>query len=122
MNEELIARSVLDEQIIKSYLVSSATEIGEAMSIARCAASAWDKTDPKQRVIKLAQLEAIILAELDNITEVIMAATGKVKTEVILGEIYPVLALLRLFPYIPHRCYFLKPMPRLNAALMGWWR
>ena len=82
MSEQLIARSVLDEQIIKSYLVSSATEIGEAMSIARCAASAWDKTDPKQRVIKLAQLEAVILAELDNITEVIMATAIKLSGKV----------------------------------------
>ena len=97
MSEQLIALSVLNEQVIRTYPLSSATEIGEAMSIARCAASAWDKTDPKQRVIKLAQLEAVILAELDNITEVIMAATGKVKTEVILGEIYPVLALLRYY-------------------------
>jgi hypothetical protein len=35
------------------------------------------------------------MAELDSITEVIMAATGKVKTEVMFGEIYPLLVLAR---------------------------
>ena len=97
MSDEITAISALNEQVIKTYPISSAAEISTAIAAARRVAAVWAQTDVKQRVKQLAQLETVILSELDNITEVIMASTGKVKTEVILGEIYPVLALLRYY-------------------------
>jgi acyl-CoA reductase-like NAD-dependent aldehyde dehydrogenase len=97
MSEVLTAVSALDEQVLKAYSVSTPAEIDQSMITARSAAAVWAKTDLKQRIKVLAKLQSVMLSELDSITEVIMSATGKVKTEVILGEIYPVLALLRYY-------------------------
>ena len=94
MSEALTAVSALNEQIIKTYPVSRSADIHTAMTNARQAAAIWAKNDVKQRIKLLGALQAVMVAELDNIVAVIMAATGKVKTEVILGEVYPVLALL----------------------------
>ncbi len=97
MSDDISAVSLLDGHVLSTFPISSAADIKQAMTAARSAASVWTKIDIKQRVKRLAQLERIILAEQDAITEVISAATGKVKTEVLLGEIYPVLALLRYY-------------------------
>ncbi|MDP1666280.1 MAG: aldehyde dehydrogenase family protein [Methylobacter sp.] len=115
MSDTITAISALNEQALKTYPVSSAAEINEAMACARRAGAVWSRTDVKQRVKQLAQLESVILTELDTITDVIMATTGKVKTEVILGEIYPVLALLRY--YQKNAAQILAPCPVHTAPL-----
>lgn len=115
MSGEITAISALNDQALKTYPVSSSAEIGEAMAAARRAAAVWAKIDVKQRVKQLAQLESVILAELDAVTEVIIVATGKVKTEVILGEIYPVLSLLRY--YKNNAAKILAPCPVFTAPL-----
>ena len=116
MSEALTAISVLDEQIIKTYPVSHSAEIKTAMTNARQAAAVWVKTDVKQRIKLLAQLQTVIVAELDNIVEVIMRATGKVKTEVIMGEVYPVLALLDY--YQKNAVKILAPCPVHTTPLL----
>lgn len=116
MSVALIAVSSLNEQSIKTYPVSSSADISTAMINARQAAAIWEKTDVKQRVKLLARLQAVMVAELDAIVEVIMAATGKVKTEVILGEVYPVLALLDY--YQKNAAKILAPCPVHTTPLL----
>jgi acyl-CoA reductase-like NAD-dependent aldehyde dehydrogenase len=116
MSEALTAVSALNDQIIKTYSVSSSADISTAMTTARQAAAIWAKTNVKQRVKLLAQLQAVIVAELDAIVAVIMAATGKVKTEVILGEVYPVLALLDY--YQKNAAKILAPCPVHTTPLL----
>ena len=97
MSQEITAISALTEQAVKTYSVTSSDEVEKVMTKARAAFIVWEALTVDQRVKHLIQLEAIILAEVDAIVDVIMAATGKVKTEVLLGEIYPVLTQLRYY-------------------------
>jgi len=115
MSDKIIAISALNEQVIKTYPVSSAAEINVVMADARRAAAVWAQTGVKQRLKQLLQLESVIMAELDSITEVIMVATGKVKTEVMLGEIYPLLALARY--YQKNAAKILAPCPVFTSPL-----
>ncbi len=97
MSEVLTAVSVLNVQYIKTYPISTPAEIDAAINCARKAEALWEQVGIRQRVKLLAQLQSLILGDLDNIVDVIMHATGKVKTEVLLGEVYPVLALLSYY-------------------------
>ncbi|MDO9105963.1 MAG: aldehyde dehydrogenase family protein [Methylovulum sp.] len=115
MINALPAISVLTGQPITSYPVTSPGDISGIMTSARQAAIIWAQVDTKQRAKQLACLEAVMLAELDLLTATIMAATGKVKTEVLLGEIYPVLALLRYYQH--HAAQILAPCPIHTAPL-----
>jgi len=111
----ITAVSALNEQVLKSYPISSPAEIKAAIESARQAQIIWAQTDIKQRVQRLSQLKAVILAELENITEVIMSATGKVKTEVVFGEIYFVLSLLQYYQKNAEK--ILAPCPVHTAPL-----
>ncbi|MDI1291509.1 MAG: aldehyde dehydrogenase family protein [Methylobacter sp.] len=116
MTGQLSAISALNEQRLKTYPISSRAEISAAIASARRVGAIWAQTDVKHRVKQLAPLESVILAEIDHITDVIMAATGKVKTEVLLGEIYPVLALLRY--YQKNAARILAPCPVQTPPLL----
>jgi acyl-CoA reductase-like NAD-dependent aldehyde dehydrogenase len=94
MGEFIQVISPLNEQILNSYQITTKEDIIQKMAAARLAATIWAGYPVKKRVALLSQLKAILVAECDAITEAIMAVTGKVKTEVLLGEIYPVLELL----------------------------
>ncbi len=115
MNQQITAISALTEQALNSYPITQANEITGIMASAQQAATIWAQTGIKQRVNILSHLQAIILADFDPITEVIMSATGKVKTEVLLGEIYFVLELLRY--YQQHAASILAPRPIHTAPL-----
>lgn len=115
MNQQITAISALTEQALNSYPITQAKEIAGIMASAQQAAAVWAQTGIKQRVNILSRLQAIILADFEHITEVIMSATGKVKTEVLLGEIYFVLELLRY--YQQHAASILAPRPIHTAPL-----
>ena len=97
MRAELQAISALDERVLSTHPVTTSEEIKQVMSGTRIAASSWAATPIATRVALLSELNAAILADIDAITKAIMTVTGKVKTEVLLGEIYPVLDLLRYY-------------------------
>jgi acyl-CoA reductase-like NAD-dependent aldehyde dehydrogenase len=97
MGETIQVISPLDERVLSTYPITSRDEIEQQMAAARIAAGIWAEYPLEKRVALLAQLKAIILEECDSIVTTIMAVTGKVKTEVILGEIYPVLELIRYY-------------------------
>ncbi len=97
MDETIQVISPLDERILKTYSISSRDEIAHKMEAARLAAIIWAGYAVPKRVALLSRLRAIVLADLDDIVSTMMTVTGKVKTEVLLGEIYPVLELLRYY-------------------------
>jgi acyl-CoA reductase-like NAD-dependent aldehyde dehydrogenase len=97
MEESVHVISPLDERVISSYSITSHEEINRQMEVARLAGATWAGYSVKKRIDQLSRLKAAILADCDAITESIKSVTGKVKTEVLLGEIYPVLELLRYY-------------------------
>ncbi|MDD5115003.1 MAG: aldehyde dehydrogenase family protein, partial [Methylobacter sp.] len=97
MAEQYQAVSALDGRVIKSYPVTSASEISGQMTAARLAANTWAAYSVAERVKILLALQTVILANVDAITDTLVDVTGKVKTEALLGEIYPVLELLRYY-------------------------
>lgn len=115
MSGFITAYSVLDGQAQQNYPISSPTDIAAAMNAARQAALVWAQIDAKQRSQRMARLIAVMMAELDDIIAVLMVATGKVKTEALLGEVYPVLELLRY--YQRHAAASLAPCPVHTAPL-----
>ena len=97
MSQEITSVSALTEQIVKTFSVTPLEDVTKALLDARDAVTVWEAFTVEQRLKHLVKLEAIIIAEMDAIVEVIMVTTGKVKTEVLLGEIYPVLTTLRYY-------------------------
>ena len=97
MAELIEVSSVLDEGLLGTYPVTDLEQISQQMAAARLAAALWADFSVRKRVELLSSLRAILLADCDEITSTIMVVTGKVKTEVLLGEIYPVLELLRYY-------------------------
>ncbi len=115
MQQRLDIISVLDEQLLKSYAVSQSDELAQQIQLARNASKIWAATPIKQRLAILCKLSQIILDDIEAITLTVMQVTGKVKTEVLLGEIYPVLALLRF--YQQHAAEILAPKAMFTSPL-----
>ncbi len=113
MLKSVAAISALNDQVLNTYAISSNAEITQQMTVARLAAKIWTGYSVAQRVKGLSALKSIILADIDTITDTLVTVTGKVKTEVLLGEIYPVLELLRY--YEKNAVRILKPC-QLNTS------
>jgi len=107
MAEQLQSISAMDGRILNTYPVTTDAEINQQMAAARLAAKTWAAYSVTERLKLLSGLQAIILANVDKITETLVDVTGKVKTEALLGEIYPVLELLRY--YQKHAAGILAP-------------
>jgi acyl-CoA reductase-like NAD-dependent aldehyde dehydrogenase len=97
MTASITVYSALNEQVLQTYPITSQADISQQMTAARLAAKTWATYSVAQRVTLLSALKAAILVDIDAITDTIMTVTGKVKTEVLLGEIYPVLELIRYY-------------------------
>ena len=67
------------------------------LTAAREAFPAWSSTPVAERLANLAALRRAILRRSDEIVSAVCRDTGKVPTEVLLGEIYPTLELLRYY-------------------------
>ncbi|MFI3219037.1 MAG: aldehyde dehydrogenase family protein, partial [Methylococcales bacterium] len=115
MADSIDAVSVLNGQVLNTYPITNHADINQQMTAARLAAKTWAAVSVAERVAILAKLNALILADIDAITELIVSVTGKVKTEVVLGEIYPVLELLRY--YEKNAVRILAPCPLSTAPL-----
>ncbi|MDO9161211.1 MAG: aldehyde dehydrogenase family protein [Methylococcaceae bacterium] len=107
MAEQLQSISALDGRILNTYPVTTDAEIHQQMAAARLAVKTWAAYTVAERVKILSKLQVVILANVDNITDTLVNVTGKVKTEALLGEIYPVLELLRY--YQKHASSILAP-------------
>ncbi len=91
------AVSPIDGLALGSFAGTSPETIQQQLQAARLAARRWATVDTNQRSRQLARINPIIMAELDAICDVISRTTGKVHTEALLGEIYPVLDLVRYY-------------------------
>ena len=69
MAEQYQAVSALDGRVIKSYPVTSASEISGQMTAARLAANTWAAYSVAERVKILLALQTVILANVDAITD-----------------------------------------------------
>lgn len=107
MQQRLEVVSVLDEQLLNSYAVTQPDELAQQIQTARDASKLWAATPVAQRLAILSKLSQIILEDIEAITLTVIQVTGKVKTEVLMGEIYPILALLRY--YQQHAADILAP-------------
>ncbi len=107
--------SPVDGRLLKSYRESGAEQIAVNVADARRAALVWAGYDVGQRLSVLSPLQHRLASEIDSITEKLHAVTGKVKTEVLLGEIYPLLQMLDY--YRIHGEDILAPQPVYTSPL-----
>lgn len=91
------AVSPVDGRALGEFLVSDAVSIQQQMLAARAAAQLWAKQPVAERAKVLSKLVPLLMTELDSICEFISLTTGKVHTEALLGEIYPILDLVRYY-------------------------
>ncbi len=115
MSERLTVASVLTGDTLQTYQTTTQQQLTDIIANARLCKQQWAHLDIATRLKRLKPLSALILDELDNITATIMSVTGKVKTEVLLGEIYPVLSLLDYYQH--HAVDILKPCPVVTQPL-----
>lgn len=91
------AVSPVDGRVLGNFEVSEGQSIGEKMAAGRWAASAWGRVPIKVRSKTLSPFSQLLIDNLDSICELIGLCTGKVRTEALLGEIYPLLDLLNYY-------------------------
>ena len=83
--------------MLGEFEISRPEHIVQALQSARSAAKQWEAVEVRQRCRILAQFSRILLAEIDSVCEVISRTTGKVMTEALLGEVYPLLDLAKYY-------------------------
>lgn len=103
----MAAVSPLDGRLLGHFPVSEPALIQQQLTKSRRAALLWRELPVTERVKRLLPLKKQLLDNLDNLCETIRLSTGKVRTEALLGEIYPVLDLL---------AYYQKRAPRILRA------
>lgn len=91
------AFSPVDGRVLGNFEVSDAQSIAEKMAAGRLAAGTWSRMPIKVRAKTLLPLSQLLMGNLDSICELIGLCTGKVRTEALLGEIYPLLDLLNYY-------------------------
>ncbi len=106
---EIQAVSPLDGKLLGSFVGSTEQTIQLQLLAARSAAQIWTQYPVAKRAKILSSLRPILLAESKAICTIIMQTTGKVATEALLGEIFPVLDLLRY--YEKHAAQILSYQP-----------
>lgn len=101
------ATSPFDGQSLGEYVAATPEDIQTMMVKARSAGTKWSALSVKQRSQILSRFAALVLANLDGLCTIISRTTGKVMTEALLGEIYPVLDLAAF--YCRHADKILSP-------------
>lgn len=89
--------SPIDGSVLGDFGVSDAQSIIDKMAAARMAADTWRKLPVKARAKTLLPFSPLLTDNLDSICELIGLCTGKVRTEALLGEIYPLLDLANYY-------------------------
>lgn len=89
--------SPIDGLTLGDFEASSPESILHLIATARAGAILWANVEVAVRAKILAQFSPNLLAKLDSINGIISRVTGKVHTEALLGEIYPVLDLARYY-------------------------
>jgi acyl-CoA reductase-like NAD-dependent aldehyde dehydrogenase len=85
------------ERAHDDYALSHPAHIAQVMQKARGAAKIWAAINVTERSQLLAQFSRLLLSEVDVVCQTISRTTGKVQSEALLGEVYPVLDLARYY-------------------------
>lgn len=93
----LQAISAVDGSVLGDFEVDNSQTISGKIASARLAAQHWGNTPIQVRLNALAPFSRILLDNLDGICALIGQCTGKVRTEALLGEVYPLLDLLKYY-------------------------
>ncbi len=91
------AHSPLDGQWLGDYARPDPDSIVKTLEHLRAAQAGWATVDVAVRAQAIGQLRRIIMARLDELVTSLCQITGKVPTEALLSEIYPVLEQLRYY-------------------------
>lgn len=91
------AISPLDSRPLGVFATTTLPEIHHRLAAAREAAKPWAELTSRQRLQKLAPLRDLLLSETDTIVDCIRQTTGKVATDALLGDVYPILDLLAYY-------------------------
>lgn len=86
-----------DGRVIGHYQAADAADVARAVEAARRAGALWARKSLAERLAAVAELRRLILARTDDIVARICEVTGKVATDALLGELYPVLDLMRYY-------------------------
>lgn len=91
------ALSPLNGQNLGEYSLPDSSTVLLTIQQLREAQTAWGRRSVAARVQAVSRLRQVIMARLDEWVERLCQVTGKVPTEALLGEIYPVLEQLRYY-------------------------
>lgn len=91
------AVSPIGGELLGEFAADTSESIRQKMLAARLAGASWAKLPVNSRAAILGKLTPLLLAELDPICDAIVESTGKVRTEALLGEVYPVLDLIKYY-------------------------
>ena len=116
---QIKAFSVLDDRLLGEFDVSDGQTTAAQLRDARAAAAAWAQLSVTQRLECLMLLTEQLLKHADAIVECIQHTTGKVPTEALLGEIYPVLELLAYYRKNAHEILSERPVATSSFSFPG---
>ncbi|MGR9045053.1 MAG: aldehyde dehydrogenase family protein [Gammaproteobacteria bacterium] len=111
--------SPIDGRPLGEFVADTPESVQKKMDAARAAATSWAKVAISERIKLLARFNSILLEEADSICEIICQTTGKVRTEALLGEIYPILDLARYYQKHAKRILRYQGVPTSPFAFPG---
>lgn len=97
MTTTIRAESPIDGRWLGDYAVTESASLPTMVTRGRVASKQWEALSPAVRSKRLAPLQSLVMAKLDDLCDCIVASCGKVRTEALLGEIYPVLDLANYY-------------------------
>lgn len=89
--------SPLDGRPLGSFEPCRESAVSGAVATARREFDRWSVLPIAARASAIRELRRLVLARADDIVDLVSAVTGKVPTEALLGEVYPVLDLLQYY-------------------------
>jgi succinate-semialdehyde dehydrogenase/glutarate-semialdehyde dehydrogenase len=113
---EVISRNPATGEEIGRISIASAEEIQNALQSARLAQPAWAALSFKERGRVILEAREIVLAELEEIAQLISHETGKPVAEAISMEVVPTLDLMYYFAH--HTAKLLRPQ-RIDIGQYG---
>jgi acyl-CoA reductase-like NAD-dependent aldehyde dehydrogenase len=111
----ITARAPVTGAPLGTFPVPTATEVAGVVDRARAAFPAWRDTPLPARLAALRRLKNLLIEEADEITRVVVAATGKVDLEALAGDVLTSVAVLDY--YAEHAAAILAPEARPGGVL-----
>ncbi|MFP3868860.1 MAG: aldehyde dehydrogenase family protein [Desulfobacteraceae bacterium] len=90
-------RSPLTEELLKVYSKLTEGDLKNAMGKAREAFLGWSPIPLAQRLKLIGALRRLIIAQIDEIVDLLRLVTGKTRVEALINEIFPTLDAIRFY-------------------------